>query len=877
MGRAISIHVVGLRGAIVTASVLASVTLAAPSVVLASGDANQASCPLETEASPGFRTYLPDCRAYELVTPPYKNGALLTQAAGSETVAADGNHLVVAFEGAFAGAGNSWLEANRNKEDDFVELVRSAGGWQSVPLTPSATRFPRSHLMAVSPPDLQTTLWGAASVKSGSLASTERNLENVYLRNAAGEFELVGPLVGPEVASEGLSSEEELSFAGASGDLSRSLFQIKVSSPSQQTSHHGHSDLWLGDTTKPEALSLYEYSYDGSPDREPTLVGVTNSGPLANDSEAHLISTCGTELGSGSGGSDFDAVSADGAAVFFTALHETPTAECLSPEPEINELYVRVDGEKTLAVSEPPLGGLDALPGRACTGVCAEDEEQTGGHHRSPAVFQGASEDGSKVFFSTDQPLVDSDTDTGDDLYEAEIGGAGSSPHLSALTQISHDSNPGEAAEVQGVVRISADGSHVYFVAKGKLTGEPREGGCLQELSKTEAEEEENTEEGRCRPKSGADNLYVYDADIHETRFVASLIAPAEEAALEGEESAEESEVEARAEHAFYGVFYEDLAKGESEEEAERAAFPTFIERLYELHGTLGPSGTLLEDHSLWQPRDLRPAQTTPDGRFLLFLASADLTAGDTSIVPQLFLYDAASESLTRVSIAQGGSASGNVDTFAAAPTIPAPAYASSDLPAAAQSGLAIAADGSRVFFQSAAGLVSQAEVGPTSVYEYRAGAVFLLSDGHDANLQGVEPSEPSVRFLGTDPSGGDAFFTEVDHLVPEAAGTQQTLYDAREAGGFPAPTLEPGCLGETCRGSVGAAHQSQSPESASEAGGGNLAPASSPPPVKPKARRKTKPCRRGLIRKGGKCVKRPGSKMRANAKRVGRKRRTSR
>lgn len=34
----------------------------------AAGDANQASCPASTESSPGFRSSLPDCRAYELVS-----------------------------------------------------------------------------------------------------------------------------------------------------------------------------------------------------------------------------------------------------------------------------------------------------------------------------------------------------------------------------------------------------------------------------------------------------------------------------------------------------------------------------------------------------------------------------------------------------------------------------------------------------------------------------------------------------------------------------------------------------------------------------------------------------------------------------------------
>src|ERR1700736_5709403 len=62
----------------------------APQRVFAAGDANRASCPSETEASPGFRTYLPDCRAYEMVSPPFKSGAAIQP----EQIALDGQSVI---------------------------------------------------------------------------------------------------------------------------------------------------------------------------------------------------------------------------------------------------------------------------------------------------------------------------------------------------------------------------------------------------------------------------------------------------------------------------------------------------------------------------------------------------------------------------------------------------------------------------------------------------------------------------------------------------------------------------------------------------------------------------------------------------------------
>jgi hypothetical protein len=177
--------------------------------------------------------------------------------------------------------------------------------------------------------------------------------------------------------------------------------------------------------------------------------------------------------------------------------------------------------------------------------------------------------------------------------------------------------------------------------------------------------------------------------------------------------------------------------------------------------------------------------------------------------VPQLFEYDALGGpsnggSLTRVSVGQDGSydGDGNVGAFREAPQIPRPSYASSDLPAASHFGLAVSDDGSKVFFTSAAPLTPLAVSGQPSLFEYREGNVYLISDGRDSAA--VAGGVAAVQLYGIDPSGSDVFFTTADGLVPQAADTQQALYDAREEGGFPAPSLPSGCFGETCRGSSG-------------------------------------------------------------------------
>ncbi len=409
-------------------------------------------------------------------------------------------------------------------------------------------------------------------------------------------------------------------------------------------------------------------------------------------------------------------------------------------------------------------------------------------------------------------------------------------------------------------MRISENGERVYFVAKGKLAGANAEG--------REPEEE-------------ADNLYVYepnpaDPGAYHTVFVAKLLTHAEETAIRAEEQNEESEVKALATEAAQSAFEEALSRGDSRKESETIYKEVHRHEELALSGTLGPSGTLTEDELMWGGTDERPAQTTPDGEFLVFLSSADLTAGDQSgSVPQLFEYDAGGERLTRVSIGQDGTYAGNgaVHTFRDAPQIPVQSFTEADHPTSARLKLALSDSGSRVLFTSAAGLTPEAVSGATSVYEYQDRNVFLLSDGRSASESGYSPEVQSVQLFGTTPAGTDAFFVTADPLVPQDGETQGALYDAREDGGFPAPALAPGCIGEACRGPAGATPQVQLPESTNQAGGDNLPPIAETQPAatKPKAKPLTRAQQLAKARKACKSIR--NKKKRASCEAAARKR----
>ncbi len=94
----------------------------------------------------------------------------------------------------------------------------------------------------------------------------------------------------------------------------------------------------------------------------------------------------------------------------------------------------------------------------------------------------------------------------------------------------------------------------------------------------------------------------------------------------------------------------------------------------------------------------------TPNGQFLAFTSTADLTAGDTSTAAQAFEYDAETGSLVRVSIGQGGfndngnTSGANTDTGFYNAEFPEKLWVDTQ----AIKPYAVSDDGSYVVFQSA-------------------------------------------------------------------------------------------------------------------------------------------------------------------------------
>jgi Tol biopolymer transport system component len=464
----------------VTALVLAAALLALPSIAQAE------SCPNEQLRAENRSTSLPDCRAYELVTPPFKYGQ--PPSVANAGIAPDGSAVSYASIGAFNGAEGSAQEGGQ-----YVAR-RLSGGWQSTPVNPSNAEFRGGVFFDRGGEetndfnfDLTATLFAQARLGANVVDG------RIYVRQVTGgAVQEVGSVFSPETVASwipktaGGAEEYFADYKGASADFSHVLFSIQPVSTRW---------IWPGDASVlGESESLYEYV--GTAQTEPELVGVSNQEPLATaaaaehkehiNEAAHLISDCGVELGGpfeADGGPKRHAISNDGATIFFTPA---PCRQQAKHAPSVDELYARVDRARTVAISEPTPAD------------CAACDTSEG--IRRNATFQGASTNGERAFFFSEQALLPDAA--GNNLYEYDFAGSeGRRLTLIAPSLAESDAEP--PARPGGVVNVSDDGSHVYFVSQAVLAPD------------LDARGEPAVE--------GADNLYAYDTNTRQMAFVATL------------------------------------------------------------------------------------------------------------------------------------------------------------------------------------------------------------------------------------------------------------------------------------------------------------------------------------------------------------------
>jgi len=659
-----------------------------------------ASCVTLASASAAYA--LPEGRHYEMISPLYKAGYGVRLI---EAISPDGNSLIFTSLGAFAGAPSNHIGFATGSA---YLAKREADQWVTTPAMLPATVAPYE-----TPGDFSATLseaffYGQPGPDMG-WAQFEHTESDFFLHSLSAP-----PTSNFEVAGESLPVPPRfINYVGASLDLSHIVLSSDVGlTPGVAEATGGLYDL----VTRPNNGDILRF------------IGLDNDSP-----PKAIAQSCDLVLGGQEGAiksSTFYSVSADGSEIFFT------TCVGGSKRPQ---LYVRLAGKRTLEISRPlesgPFGGcVGELESKAVPG----EVPCRGASTRRAAEYVGASSDGSRVFFMTEEPLVGTDTDTGKDLYMATIGCsqtpncATSEKEVTGLEQVSQGA-ASQGARMQGAVALSADGSHIYFVALGVLTGE---------------------NQAKAAPISGADNLYVYDSATQSLGFVADLCTGPLESGPEG------SQVE------------------------DNRCPVTF--------------SNTQDDKSLWLSNEPE-AQTTQNGDVFIFTSYGQLTADDTDDARDVYRYDAEDGTLKRVSDGENGyDANGNRDDKAGtmnndagiAPTKISEPHSAVQ----AELGLrTITDDGSRVVFTSAGALSSSATNGLVNAYEWHAGKVALVSTGSD---------EQPVEDVVITPLGQDLFFLTVQGLSAQDTDGAGDVYDARTGAGFPTPPVaRRECESDACQG----------------------------------------------------------------------------
>ncbi len=666
---------------------------------------------------------LPDCRAYEMVSTLATNGHDATDSfitSEQPRAAVSGDAVTYASRGVFAEPKGGSLETAYLSR-------RGPEGWSTRDITPihqpHETEFYTSYQGVIFNPELTS---GIANTNYALNGESSVGLEQYALYAADFEsdsYQFVG------LQPQGPDPQ------GASANLSHVVF---------------NNSEWVEGEVFPVTVGNH---------------GEELEGDIGSQTRSSYFP----------GGSLWHAVSSDGSRVVFSDSHDS-------------QVYSRVNVEKP----QSPMSGSECTNAAdACTIEVSASQKTNGSgpdgtdpHGPQGADYQGASADGSRVFFTSKAELTN-DAYTGPDdnapnLYEYELSGEPGVP--GRLADLSVDGS-GNGAGVLDVVQISEEGSYVYFVAEGDLAGVAT---------------------------PGARNLYV----------------------------------------------------------SHDGGAPAFIATLPET------------DKSVWTGAAgeiNNAAVVSPSGRYLAFESGSSLTGYDNGQAQsgecegsihgnystseegkcrELYLYDAQTGSL----------ACASCDPTGAAPLGPAsfrpylePAYETYRQHNLAENGA--------LFFESRDALVPNASDGRENVYEYENGVIRAISD--------VAGGYESF-FLDASPDGSNVFFATADQLLPEDAGNNVMVWDARIGGGYPVPSAPPPCdNGDACKppptpqpAVLGV------PASATFSGPGDLTPTPSFVEEKPSSTTKTVKCAKGKRLSHGKCVKqkkKPKKKKKSkSAKRTG-------
>jgi hypothetical protein len=435
---------------------------------------------------------LPDGRAWEMVSPPDKQGApveALTREGGIILASEDGNALTYVVDGALEEA----VEGNRSPEWQQVLARREESGWRS-----QVIATPSDRAKGIAPgaapeyqfftPDLSMGLVEPATLTAYEEPPLVEGVKQatMYLRdNATGTYLA---LVNEANVASGTLFGAQVHFVDATPDLRHVVIssQVALLGPSSAPGLYEWSAgalqlISVRPNTRPVkgAVALgYSHtaangiSSDGTrtvwtiEEQEPHL-GHLYMRDTATKQTIQLDAAQGVSEPGGVGTARFQTESSDGSRVFFTdrqKLTADSTAEPVTNEPDLYECEMVIREEKV-----------------ACDLTDLSVSFGAGGRANVQGSVFGASEDGASVFFVALGTLAGNANGNGehaiegrDNLYEAHYDGhAWATSFIATLS--GEDGPEWEANQIANTAyvtaRVSPDGRYLAFMSAAPLTG----------------------------------------------------------------------------------------------------------------------------------------------------------------------------------------------------------------------------------------------------------------------------------------------------------------------------------------------------------------------------------------------------------------------